>query len=132
MKKCEWSLLTAAVVLVGAGLASAAARPIADATVSFGFSVAGTQEPAGKYEVLVEDPSLGTLVLKNVETGKTTIVTSTTRLAMREGDQSALVFDKSGDRFYLSEIHISGSDGYFLPGAPGEHTHAQVKVHKKS
>lgn len=115
----------------GAGAAFAAAKPVADATISFGFSVAGTPAPAGRYEILLEDPVFGTLMVRNLDGGKPILVPFTTRLAMREGEQSALVFDKVGDKYYLSEIHLSDSDGYFLPGAPGQHTHTQVKAYKK-
>jgi hypothetical protein len=132
MKKYAWSLLPTLVLLVGAGAVFAAARAIADATIPFGFSVAGTPAPAGKYEILVEDPSLGTLMLRNIDSGKPIVVPFTTRLARREGDQNTLVFDTVGDKYYLSEIHFSDSDGYFLPGAPGHHTHTQVKAQKKS
>ncbi len=46
---------------------------------------------------------------------------------------SVFWFDKTGDKCYLSEIHLSDSDGYFLQGAPGQHTHTKVKAtHKKS
>jgi hypothetical protein len=131
MKKYVWSLLPVVVLLMGAGLAFAAARPIADATVPFAFAVSGTEVPAGKYEVLLEDPAVGTLLLRNIESGKSTLVPFSTRLAMRQNDENALVFDTAGEKHYLSEIHVSGSDGYFLPGAPGQHTHTQVKVIKK-
>jgi hypothetical protein len=131
MKKYEWSLLPVVVLLMGAGPASAAARLVADATIPFAFVVSGAEVPAGKYEVLVEDPSVGTLILRNAESGKTILVPFTTRLAMRPADEDLLVFDRAGDKHYLSEIYISGSDGYFLPGAPSRHTHAQVKVSKK-
>ncbi len=131
MKKYAWSLLPTLVLLVGAGAAFAALTTIADVTIPFGFSVAGKPEPAGKYEILSEDPTVNTLVLRNIESRKSVMVPFTTRLAMREGDQDALVFDKAGDKYYLSEIHLSNTDGYFLPGAPGQHTHEQVKVQKK-
>jgi hypothetical protein len=131
MKKYVWSLLPVVVLLLGAGVASAAVKAIADATVPFAFSVSGKEMPAGKYEVQVEDPVVGTLLIRNLEGGKPTSLAFTTRLAMREGSQDVLVFDKAGDKHYLSEIHISGSDGYLLAGAPAAHTHAQVKLAKK-
>ncbi len=131
MKTYARSLLTLATLLVGAGLALATARPIADATIPFAFAVSATDLPAGQYEILVEDPSIGTLLLKNTATGKNTLVPFSTRLAMRDGDQDEMVFDRAGDKYYLSEIHISGSDGYFIPGAPGPHTHSKVKIDKK-
>jgi hypothetical protein len=130
MKKYVWSLLPVAALLVGAGSAFASPRAIAEATVPFAFTVSGTEVPAGKYQVVLENPSAGTLVLRNLESSKATLVAFTTRLAMWENDQDALVFDTAGEKHYLSEIHISGSDGYFLPGAPGKHTHTQVKVSK--
>src|SRR5512139_734509 len=131
MKKYMWGLLPTLVLLVGVGTALAALRAIADATIPFGFSVAGNPEPAGKYEILMEDPTTNTLMLRNIDSRKSILVPFTTRLAMREGDQDSLVFDKAGDKYYLSEIHLSDSDGYFLPGAPGQHTHTQVKAEKK-
>ena len=131
MKKCAWSLLPTLVLLVGAGTAFAALSAIADASIPFGFSVGGNQEPAGKYEILTEDPTTNMLMLRNLDSKKSILVPFTTRLAMREGDQDTLVFDKVGDKYYLSEIHLSDSDGYFVPGAPGQHTHTQVKAQKK-
>jgi hypothetical protein len=131
MKKYMWSLLPIALSLVGSGSAFAAARALADARVPFAFVVSGTELPAGKYEILVDDASVGSLQLRSLESGKVTLVPFTTRLAMRQGDADVLVFDQTSDKHYLSEIHIANSDGYFLPGAPGQHTHAQVKVIKK-
>ena len=55
------------VLLVGAGTAFAALSAIADATIPFGFSVGGNQEPAGKYEILTEDPTTNMLMLRNIE-----------------------------------------------------------------
>jgi hypothetical protein len=131
MKKYAWSLLPTLLLLAGAGTVLAAGRAVADATVPFGFSVAGTPVPAGKYEILVEDPTFGTLMLRKLDSGKPILVGFTTRLAKREGDENTLVFDKVGDKYYLSEIHLSAYDGYLVPGAPGQHTHTQVKAYKK-
>jgi hypothetical protein len=130
MKKYAWSLLPTVLLLAGAGASFAAGKAVASATVPFEFSVAGTTTPAGRYEIVEEDEG-GTLLLRNLDTGKPFLVPFTTRLAMREGEQGTLVFDKAGDKYYLSEIHLSDSDGYFLPGAPSRHTHAQVKANKK-
>ncbi len=131
MKKYGWTLLPMLLLLGGVDQVFATARIVADASIAFDFSVAGKPEPAGKYEILVEDPTVGTLTLRNLDTGKLVLLPFTTRLAMREGEQNVLVFDKVGDKYSLSEIHLSDSDGYLLPGAPGPHTHTQVKAHKK-
>jgi hypothetical protein len=131
MKMYAWSLLPTLLLFTGAGAVFAAGRPIADATIPFAFTVAGTSAPAGNYEILSEDATVGGLMLQKTDGGKPILVPFTTRLAMREGEQNTLVFDKVGDMYYLSEIHLSDSDGYFLPGAPGKHTHTQVKAHKK-
>jgi len=45
-------------------------------------------------------------MLRNLDSGEPIVVPFTTRLAMRDGDQNALVFDKVGDQCYLSEIHL--------------------------
>jgi hypothetical protein len=131
MKKYVLSLLPMVLLLTGAGLASAAGRAVADAKVPFAFAVAGKEMPAGGYEIVQEDATLGTLLLRNMDSGKGVLVPYTTRLAMREGDQDQLVFDKVGEKCYLSEIHLSGADGYFLQGAKVQHTHTQVKVNRK-
>ncbi len=131
MKKFALSALPVVVLLAGAGLASAAERAVADATVPFAFTVSGKEIPAGKYEVLVEDPVVGTLLLRSLTGGKPTAMAFTTRLAMRKNDQDVMVFDVAGDKHYLSELHIAGADGYFFTGATGQHTHAEVKMLKK-
>lgn len=59
----------------------------------------------GRYEILPEEPT-GGLMLRKLDSGKPIMVPFTTRLAKRDGDQNALVFDKVGDQYHLSEIHL--------------------------
>jgi hypothetical protein len=110
----------------------AAARPILIADIANEFTVAGKALPAGKYAITIEDENANLLGFQNEATGKKMVVEYMTRLAMRSTDQAELVFDKAGDSLYLSEIHLTDADGYFLPGAPAKHTHVRVKVGKKS
>jgi hypothetical protein len=123
--------LILASALVGAGAASAvAAEPLAKADVPFAFEAGGTKFPAGHYEIVEpEDPSSGVLTVRNLDTQKEGFVEVLTRIAERGDHQSLLVFDNVGGQRMLSEIHVTGEDGYLLPAAGKRpHTHELVKA----
>jgi hypothetical protein len=132
MKKYLLTLVALAVAALAGSTLLAAARPIVIADVPNAFTVAKQSLPAGKYTITLEDESTGMLGIRNDATGKKVMVESLTRLAMRNNDQAELVFDKVGDSLFLSEIHLTDEDGFFLPGAPSLHTHVRLKAGKKS
>lgn len=126
-------------ILAAAGLAFALALPklsIADMTglviakIPQEFTAGSAKLPAGDYEIEESDSAPAALVLRDTATGKAVLVPYLTRLAQRD-DQNELVFDKVGGALSLSEVHVVGSDGYYVAGVRREHTHVKVKAAKK-
>jgi hypothetical protein len=123
--------LILASALVGAGAASAlAAEPLVTAHVPFAFEAGSTKFPAGHYAIVApDDASDLVLRVRNLDTQQEAFVEALTRLAERGDHQSLLVFDDVGGQRMLSEIHVTGEDGYLLPAAGKRpHTHAMVKA----
>jgi hypothetical protein len=103
-----------------------AAGPVVKIDIPFAFIVQGNTMPAGKYEFAVQgEHGNAGLTLQGKGTGKMERLTALTRLADLDS-KTHVVFDKVGDTYYLSEIHIPGMDGWAFEGAPGEHTHKMV------
>lgn len=109
------------------------AQDTALVTIGFPFVAEGKALPAGEYELqLNSDHSAFTLTASPKGTG--VFLTTITRLAAPEppsGD-TRVVFDKVGEKYYLSEVWLPGDDGYLVYAAKGKHTHQTVKGHKKA
>ncbi len=80
--------------------------------VPFTFIVGDTTLPAGKYDIKVLDgDSLNVLELRSIN-GHTSVVFDTENVETR-GDQivnkGELVFDKIGDKYFLSQVWVAGS-----------------------
>ncbi len=126
MKRLLWYAVALAALLAAAPPSQAAVWPLLSADVPYEFSASGTQFPAGHYEIAVDDETYGILELRNLDTKKTKLITFMTTTAPT--DEAALVFDESGGEHYLSEVRFADRDGYWLPAATGQHTHARVKA----
>jgi hypothetical protein len=123
------TLMLASVVVAGLAVAARADQAIAVGQVPFEFTVGSTKLPAGHYEILKTSNDEQVLMVRNVDTKKTALVEYVTRLATRDKGTGALVFDESAGERVLSEIHLTNSDGYLLPGLGKKpHTHTQVKT----
>jgi hypothetical protein len=123
------SLILAALVAGLSVPASAAEVGLADGQVPFEFMAGRSKLPAGHYKILASGDEDQVLMIMNVETKKTTLVEYTTRIAATTDGNAAFVFDQADGESVLSEIHVSGSDGYLLPGVGKKpHTHKQVKA----
>jgi hypothetical protein len=123
------SLLIAFLLVAGLAV-SARAESLADGQVPFEFTAGGAKLPAGHYRILAPSmPGDSMLMVRNEDTGKTTLAEYVTRIASRDDDKPVLVFDVVGGQHVLSELHLGGSDGYLFPGAAKTpHTHKEVKV----
>jgi hypothetical protein len=132
MRKYLSSLVLIAVVLGGASLALAAGNWVIVADIPNAFLLDGKTLPSGQYEFQEDTSNPEVVRVRNISTGKETMALSMSRLAPREGIQSAVVFDHVGDQFYLSELHLANTDGFYFKGAPGKHTHTTVKARKKA
>jgi hypothetical protein len=129
MKKYLFGLAAVSALLLTANL-SVAATTLAIAKVPFEFTAGENKLPAGQYEIQEEGPSSNVLIFRNVDTGKSTLAEYLTRLSQRQGDETTVVLDKIGDQYALTEIHPVGSDGYYLTGLKGKHTHVSIKSPK--
>ena len=132
MRKYLSSLVLVSLVLGGASQAMAVGGPAMIADITHPFLVAGNELPAGQYEFRESESNPELLVIRSISTGKETVAFSTTRLAAREQDRYAVVFDQVGNQYYLSEIHFGDLDGFYFKGATGKHTHATIKAKKKA
>ncbi len=130
MKKYLLGLAVVSGLSLVASQSVAAPVAIAVAKIPFTFSAGDKQLPAGQYEILEQDTSSNVLILRNMDTGKNTLTEYLTRLAQREASDTTVVLDKIGDQYALTEIHPVGSDGYYLAGLKGKHTHVSIKAAK--
>jgi hypothetical protein len=126
MKNHVKVLGTLAILAAAGGLLYAQTKPGLNTKVAFAFSAGGKTFEAALYEIRHSDASSSVLTFRNADTGKTEMVPFVTRLGSRQGDKGALVFDKEGSQYILTEIHVPGADGYLLKGAAGQHTHETV------
>ncbi|HYK91952.1 MAG TPA: hypothetical protein VE398_24510 [Acidobacteriota bacterium] len=93
--------------------------------VQFPFKAVGTDFPSGTYRIETSNTEeIHAITIRNLATGEAKIVPFLTRLSERE--TPAVVFDKVGDQYYLSEIYMTGLDGFYIKAAPGTHTHVKV------
>jgi hypothetical protein len=123
------TLLLASVLAAGLAVPAGADQAIVHGQVPFEFTVGGAKLPAGHYEILKAANDEPVLMVRNVDTKKTTLVDYITRIKARDDGKGALVFDESGGERVLSEIHLTNSDGYLLPAMGKKpHTHKQVKA----
>ena len=126
MKK---KLVAVLAMVIAAGLLGAVAQQAtkAVAEVPFSFIGAGKTFPPGTYQF-----SLGKLpnqiFIRNTKETESAMVTASTRLSAKPGDDPVIVFDKVDNDHYFSELYLPGRDGYAVQGAKGEHTHVLLKA----
>jgi hypothetical protein len=116
----------AAVLGLTRGLAAAQSTMPVQFTIPFSFLVGDREFPPGRYEVRPEGTGFTQLTLRNIDDGTKIVLPVATRPAERGDADPQVVFDKTGETHYLSEIHVPGSDGHAVKGAPGEHKHERL------
>lgn len=125
------AILTILVALTGSSALIAAASSKAHFEVSFGFKAADKVHPGGKYEITYEEGD-NHFNLRNLKTGKVTIVTFASRSEGRGMCKSCakpvgeaeLVFQQNEGAPYLADVYMPHSDGFHLGAAPGkDHKH---------
>ena len=83
-----------------------------EANVPFAFSVGDTTLPAGKYEIkMLDDRTPNLLILRSAD-GDTSVIFGTENAQRRDNQpaqKTELVFNKVGDKYFLSQIWVSGS-----------------------
>lgn len=104
------------------------------ATVAFEFYVGDTPFPSGSYSFSARNIGADGVMMRRSDDQSTTTVSIVTRLARREGPAQApksnLVFDKVGERRFLSEVWMPGRDGYLVRAKADNHEHVLVDAVK--
>lgn len=128
MARTSSGVIGVAVVLLGLVATAAPAQDVGTITfeIPYAFVVNGNEMPAGGYDLRLQRNSPVVLILSSLETKERIYVQSLTRLADMGGTEPRIVFDKVGNTYFLSEVHVPGIDGFHMQGAPGEHVHARL------
>ena len=113
MKTLKTMLLTVSAVAV-LGSMSLRAQTKATATIPFEFAAQNTTLPAGDYTVerLSQASAENVVLIRNAESGKSIAMLLCWGVSEYKGDQSALVFHKTGDRYFLAEIKTEVATGH--------------------
>ncbi len=98
--------------------------------IPFKFMVGKTEMAAGKYEFARQAGQETSLLLRNLDTNKTTFVPVVERLAETnplEKHKAKVVFDTVGSQKFLSELWpADDADGYLVGVTKGEEKHEIV------
>ncbi|MDP8982141.1 MAG: hypothetical protein M3O35_16290 [Acidobacteriota bacterium] len=95
--------------VLGSSLMVAQPKPTGKADIPFGFYVHNTVLPAGSYTVQ-ETGTSGVVQIRNNSTGES-ILTMAPPDRSGRSENSKLVFHKYGERYFLSELWLTGSAG---------------------
>src|SRR6266446_1016384 len=115
MKNLGKLFLTLCLLAVGGGGANAQidSVPQIEANVPFAFTVGDTRLPAGKYNIKALDENAPSVLVISSLDGRTSVAFDTenaTTRSDRAATTTELVFDKVGDRYFLSQVWVSGSN----------------------
>ena len=100
------------------------------AKIPFQFTAGSKVLPAGEYEFRYDAASKA-MAVKGGANGPSATLLVRTRLAAAMHTTPAdshIVFDKVGDKHFLSEVWIPGVDGFLLHPMKGPHEHQVVDV----
>lgn len=124
------SALVLALLLAGLGSVTfAQLGRVVTADVPFEFVVGDKILAAGNYTFSADSSAQGILQIASASGGRNAF-SIISRLGTPHSTGAMLVFDKVGDRHYLSEVWMPDADGYLLQARPEQHTHNVVKAKK--
>ncbi len=96
------------------------------ADIPFEFNVGGEVLPAGQYE-LDQAPMLGTVAIRSFDNKASAVAMAVGARSNSAAAQSHLVFNKYGDKYFLSQIWRSGAtEGIHLKRSKRERELARV------
>lgn len=123
MKQVKWILAIATTLTSLSALAGAQSdyRPVLVAQVPFEFKVGDQFIPAGRCEILSTAENRWSLAIRNTNARVTTIAWASTSESKYAAGTYALIFNRYGDRYFLAEIRLEGSnENYRLPPSKAE------------
>ena len=103
----------AIVILAGAAATSAQAQSGSSqrivANIPFSFNVGKASLPAGKYTITVLNPTSDRRILQVRSTnGRSSAMIMTTGVIGDVSENSKLVFERDGDRYYFAQVQMAG------------------------
>jgi hypothetical protein len=110
MRKLSLIVVTLSFLVI-AGRASAYAQvtDTIEADVPFDFRVGEMSLPAGKYTIKrLDSVSEGVMEIRGADGHKVRVFLTENAQAAREPHQTEIIFDRAGDRLFLSEIFEKG------------------------
>lgn len=119
------SLFVAALVVFSLGGNELSAQsPSLTIEVPYEFTAGDTILPAGSYRIQRAKGSLNSLAFQNLETQDIFLIPFLSRVSeKKKAEEAEVVFKKHGGKSYISEIYLTGMEGFHLPGGPAEHDH---------
>ena len=80
------------------------------ANIPFSFNVGKTSLPAGKYTVTVLNPTSDRQILQiRSANGRSSAMIMTSSVMGEVSENSKLVFERNGDRYYFAQAQIAGN-----------------------
>lgn len=127
-KKPGLIVLLCLLLLALAGSATAGEKDRIMVKVPHAFTVGDQALPSGRYSVSTESGDTPRLHLHNLAGESCAWLPVITRLSRHAHDDTVarLVFDRVAGQHYLSEVWLSGEDGYLVRGTPKEHAHEVI------
>jgi len=128
-------IVLAGVLVVGAQAQTSGAQRVI-ANVPFAFTVGQKTLPAGRYTITVLNPSSDrkTLQVRSMD-GHSSAIVLTNSIDGNAADNTKLVFDRYGDRYYFAQAQMAGDSTRLAAvrsKAEREERLALAKANKKS
>jgi hypothetical protein len=99
--------------------------------VQFPFTAGDRSLPAGFYKlehVIGPFPEIRITTADGITIVPVLAVTRLARLHMADAPKASVVFDKVGNRYFLSEVWLPGLDGFLLRATKEKHEHEIVNL----
>jgi hypothetical protein len=101
-------VILAGILAVSAHAQTSSAQRVI-ATIPFSFIVGKTTLPAGKYTIAVVNPTSDRRILQvRSMDGHTSAMVLTTSLVRSAAENSKLVFERYGDRYFFAQAQMAG------------------------
>jgi hypothetical protein len=121
MKNTKWMLAVSLVALSSVVWSQSMGKSGVKAQVPFDFTAGNKTIPAGECVVQSSNMDGNVLLIRNAEAKASLLIMSSATEAKGGSADTVLVFERYGDRYFLSSIRVQGSDRiYRLPRSKAE------------
>jgi hypothetical protein len=110
MKKQVLALVGVLSLFLAAGSAFAQSDNDVRANVPFNFVVGKTTMPSGSYQIVRLGMTSENIAIRGLNTNGETIALTGREQVNHPSDRTKLVFHRYGDRYFLSQIWVEGSN----------------------